>query len=177
MGVMGQLKIHVASIETPKPGLGDAQKEIHVPCSLPQSLWRGRRGSITWPSPSPTWPRPSRSTRPRWASPATAGSGWRINRSRWRFLERGRGGFELICPFTADSGVARFLEKRGEGLHHICVTVPDLEKALAEMKAQGLPLIDEKPRPGAGGLLIAFVHPKGARGVLMELKQAGTGNP
>jgi methylmalonyl-CoA/ethylmalonyl-CoA epimerase len=92
------------------------------------------------------------------------------------FFGDGAGRIELLCPFTSDSGVARFLDKRGEGLHHICVTVPDLEKALASLKARGLPLIDEKPRVGAGGSLIAFVHPKGARGVLMELKQAGTGN-
>ncbi len=91
------------------------------------------------------------------------------------FFGEGAGRIELICPFTPDSGVAKFLEKRGEGLHHICVTVPDLKQALAQLKAKGLPLIDEKPRVGAGGALIAFVHPKGARGVLMELKQAGSG--
>jgi methylmalonyl-CoA/ethylmalonyl-CoA epimerase len=84
----------------------------------------------------------------------------------------GQGRIELICPFTADSGVAKFLEKRGEGLHHICIDVPDLDAALASMKARGLPLIDEQPRIGAGGSRIAFVHPKGGRGVLIELRQA-----
>ncbi len=84
----------------------------------------------------------------------------------------GQGRIELICPFTPDSGVAKFLEKRGEGLHHICIDVPDLEQALAELKAGGLPLIDEKPRVGAGGSRIAFVHPKGGHGVLIELRQA-----
>lgn len=84
----------------------------------------------------------------------------------------GQGRIELICPFTEDSGVAKFLEKRGEGLHHICLDVPDIEAALAELKKQGLPLIDEKPRIGAGGSKIAFVHPKGGRGVLIELRQA-----
>jgi methylmalonyl-CoA/ethylmalonyl-CoA epimerase len=84
----------------------------------------------------------------------------------------GQGRIELICPFTKDSGVAKFLEKRGEGLHHICLDVPDIEAALAELKKQGLPLIDEKPRIGAGGSKIAFVHPKGGRGVLIELRQA-----
>ena len=85
---------------------------------------------------------------------------------------QGQGRVELICPFTVDSGVAKFLEKRGEGLHHICLDVPDIEAALAAMKARGLPLLDEKPRPGAGGSRIAFVHPKGGRGVLIELRQS-----
>ncbi len=87
----------------------------------------------------------------------------------------GQGRIELICPFAQDSGVARFLEKRGEGLHHICIDVPDIEAALAELKARGLPLLDEKPRVGAGGSKIAFVHPKGGRGVLIELRQAQVG--
>ncbi len=85
---------------------------------------------------------------------------------------KGQGRIELICPFAADSGIAKFLEKRGEGLHHICLDVPDIEAALAGMKARGLPLIDEQPRIGAGGSKIAFVHPKGGRGVLIELRQA-----
>ncbi|MHB8416971.1 MAG: methylmalonyl-CoA epimerase [Myxococcales bacterium] len=85
---------------------------------------------------------------------------------------RGQGRIELICPFTPDSGIARFLDTRGEGLHHICLDVPDIEATLAELKRRGLPLIDEKPRIGAGGAKIAFVHPKGGRGVLIELRQA-----
>ena len=84
---------------------------------------------------------------------------------------RGMGRVELICPTTADSGVARFLEKRGEGLHHICLEVEDLEVALAALRAAGAPLIDETPRPGAGGARVAFVHPRGARGVLTELRE------
>lgn len=84
----------------------------------------------------------------------------------------GQGRIELICPFTPDSGVARFLEKRGEGLHHLCVDVPDLDATLAAMKARGVPLLDETPRAGAGGSRIAFVHPKGGLGVLLELRQA-----
>jgi len=83
----------------------------------------------------------------------------------------GMGRVELICPTTADSGVARFLEKRGEGLHHICLEVEDLEASLAALKAAGAPLIDETPRPGAGGAKVAFIHPRGARGVLTELRQ------
>lgn len=81
------------------------------------------------------------------------------------------GRIELICPYVPDSGVARFLEKRGEGLHHLAVRVDDLEATLARLKAEGLPLIDETPRPGAHGTRVAFVHPKGALGVLLELVQ------
>jgi methylmalonyl-CoA/ethylmalonyl-CoA epimerase len=91
------------------------------------------------------------------------------------FFGEAAGRIELISPFTSDSGVAKFLEKRGEGLHHICVTVPDLRATLTAMEKRSLPLIDKTPRVGAGGALIAFVHPKGSRGVLLELKQAGTG--
>ena len=83
----------------------------------------------------------------------------------------GMGRIELICPTSADSGVAKFLEKRGEGLHHVCVEVADLEATLAEMKAKGIKLIDETPKRGAGGAKVAFVHPKGALGVLTELRQ------
>jgi methylmalonyl-CoA/ethylmalonyl-CoA epimerase len=83
----------------------------------------------------------------------------------------GMGRIELICPTSADTGVARFLDKRGEGLHHICVEVEDIEAAMAELRKKGAPLIDEVPQPGAGGARVAFVHPKGARGVLTELRQ------
>jgi methylmalonyl-CoA epimerase len=83
----------------------------------------------------------------------------------------GMGRVELICPTTADSGVARFLEKRGEGLHHVCIEVDDLDRALAELRAAGAPLIDQVPRPGAGGARVAFVHPRGMRGVLTELRE------
>jgi len=84
---------------------------------------------------------------------------------------RGMGRVELICPTAQDSGVARFLEKRGEGLHHICIEVEDLEAAMAALRATGAPLIDEEPKPGAGGARVAFVHPKGTGGVLVELRQ------
>lgn len=87
------------------------------------------------------------------------------------------GRIELICPTSSDSGVARFLEKRGEGLHHICVEVPDIEAALTALKAQGAQLIDETPKPGAGGAKVAFIHPKGAHGVLTELRQGPKHRP
>ncbi len=83
----------------------------------------------------------------------------------------GMGRIELICPTNPNGGVAKFLQKRGEGLHHVCIEVDDLRSALAELKRRGAPLIDETPRPGAGGAQVAFVHPKGARGVLTELRQ------
>jgi methylmalonyl-CoA/ethylmalonyl-CoA epimerase len=83
----------------------------------------------------------------------------------------GAGRIELVSPAGPNSPMAKAIEKRGEGLHHICVAVPDLEKAMAGLRAQGAPLLDEKPRPGAGGSRVAFVHPKGNRGVLLELKQ------
>ena len=90
---------------------------------------------------------------------------------RTAIFGHGLGRIELICPTEPDTGVARFLDKRGEGLHHICIEVNDIEAALAELKAQGAPLIDEVPKIGAGGARIAFIHPKGAHGVLTELRQ------
>ena len=83
----------------------------------------------------------------------------------------GMGRVELICPTVKDSGVARYIEKRGEGLHHICIEVDDIEAAMKELKAKGAPLIDEVPKPGAGGAKVAFIHPKGTSGVLTELRQ------
>jgi methylmalonyl-CoA/ethylmalonyl-CoA epimerase len=90
---------------------------------------------------------------------------------RTAIFGHGMGRIELICPTDASSGVAKFLEKRGEGLHHICVEVDDLVATLAELKAKGAQLIDQVPKIGAGGAKIAFVHPKGAHGVLTELRQ------
>jgi methylmalonyl-CoA/ethylmalonyl-CoA epimerase len=87
----------------------------------------------------------------------------------------GGGRIELVCPTDPDSPLARRIREKGEGLHHVCLAVPDIEKAMAALKARGAPLLDEKPRPGAGGSRVAFVHPKGTRGVLVELKQGGGG--
>jgi methylmalonyl-CoA/ethylmalonyl-CoA epimerase len=83
----------------------------------------------------------------------------------------GAGRIELVSPSSPDSPMARAIEKRGEGLHHVCLEVPDIEKAMASLRAQGAPLLDDVPRPGAGGARVAFVHPKGSRGVLVELRQ------
>jgi methylmalonyl-CoA/ethylmalonyl-CoA epimerase len=90
---------------------------------------------------------------------------------RTAIFGHGMGRIELICPTAADTSVAKFLEKRGEGLHHVCVEVDDIDATLAELKAKGAQLIDQTPKLGAGGARIAFIHPKGAHGVLTELRQ------
>jgi methylmalonyl-CoA epimerase len=75
---------------------------------------------------------------------------------------------ELIEPTTPNSSLTRFLEKRGEGLHHICLEVADIDTALAEMQEKGVPVLDKQPRIAASGRAI-FLHPKGTNGVLLEL--------
>ncbi len=87
------------------------------------------------------------------------------------FLPIGDSDVELVEPQDAESGLARYLAKRGEGMHQICVEVDDIESALARLKEHGAQLIDEKPRQNAHGQLLAFVHPKSAHGVLIELYQ------
>jgi methylmalonyl-CoA/ethylmalonyl-CoA epimerase len=83
----------------------------------------------------------------------------------------GAGRIELVSPSGPDSPMHQALAKRGEGLHHICIEVPDIARAMAGLRAAGAPLLDEKPKPGAGGAQVAFVHPRGSRGVLVELRQ------
>ena len=78
---------------------------------------------------------------------------------------------ELLEPMSADSPISKFLEKRGGGIHHIAVSVEDIQAALADLKAKGAKLIDEHPRVGAGGCLVAFIHPSSTGGVLLELVQ------
>lgn len=90
---------------------------------------------------------------------------------RTAIFGHGLGRIELISPTDPSTGVAKFLEKRGEGLHHVCIEVRDIEQTLRDMKALGVALLDETPKLGAGGAKIAFVHPKGAHGVLTELRQ------
>lgn len=87
------------------------------------------------------------------------------------FIPVGESKVELLEPTTDDSPVAKFIAKRGEGIHHITFRVDNLEKALKEAKAAGIRLIDETPRLGAGGAKIAFLHPKSTGGVLLELCQ------
>ena len=78
---------------------------------------------------------------------------------------------ELLESMTDDGPVAKFIEKKGEGIHHLAIRVEDLEKSLAELKEQVIRLIDEKPRIGAGGAKIAFIHPAATGGILLELSQ------
>lgn len=78
---------------------------------------------------------------------------------------------ELLEPHSPDSPVAKFLAKRGPGIHHICYRVGDLDAALARCQAAGYQLIDQTPRRGAGGRRIAFLHPKATNGVLLELTE------
>ena len=85
------------------------------------------------------------------------------------FLPTGESEIELVQPVTSDSSVAKFLQKRGEGIHHICLEVDDIEKTLADLQEKGLQLIDETPRTGPEGERFAFVHPKSTHGVLIEL--------
>ena len=90
---------------------------------------------------------------------------------RVTMLPVGESHIELLEPLTENSPVGRFLEKRGPGIHHIAVSVPDIRTALAQLKEKGTRLIDEVPRVGARGCLVAFVHPSSANGVLLELVQ------
>lgn len=78
---------------------------------------------------------------------------------------------ELLEPTASDSPISAFLDKRGEGLHHVAYAVPNLAARLVELKSQGVRLIDESPRPGARGSRVAFIHPKASLGVLTELCQ------
>lgn len=78
---------------------------------------------------------------------------------------------QLLCPTATDSPVAKFLEKRGEGLHHVGYRVTNCKEALDRVKAQGFTVLDEVPRPGSRGTTVAFIHPKGALGTLIELVQ------
>jgi methylmalonyl-CoA/ethylmalonyl-CoA epimerase len=93
---------------------------------------------------------------------------------RVAMLPLGESRIELLEPTSDDSPISKFLEKRGGGIHHIAVQVDDIDAALAKLKAEGARLIDESPRVGAEGCLVAFVHPSSANGVLLELVQTNT---
>jgi methylmalonyl-CoA/ethylmalonyl-CoA epimerase len=88
---------------------------------------------------------------------------------RVAFFPAGETRIELLEPTTPESPIARFLAKRGEGLHHICLEVDDIRAAMAELSAQGFRLLSEEPKAGAHGSQVCFIHPASAGGVLIEL--------
>jgi len=90
---------------------------------------------------------------------------------RVAFLPIGDTEVEMLESTDAEGPIAKFIEKKGEGIQHIAFRVPDIEEAIAEMKEKGVKMIDEKPRYGAGGAKIAFCHPKSTNGVLVELTE------
>jgi methylmalonyl-CoA/ethylmalonyl-CoA epimerase len=92
---------------------------------------------------------------------------------RVAMMQIGESKIELLEPTCEDSPVAKYIEKSGSGIHHIAYEVTDIEAAIAKLLADGARMIDEKPRHGAHGTLIAFIHPKSSNGVLTELCQAG----
>ncbi len=93
-------------------------------------------------------------------------------RVRAHFIPVGESSLELLEATASDSPIARYVEKRGPGIHHLTLRVDDISAALTQLKARGVRLVDEQPRPGAEGSLVAFIHPAAAHGVLVELKQA-----
>jgi methylmalonyl-CoA epimerase len=92
-------------------------------------------------------------------------------RVRATFLNTGQSTLEMLEATAPESAIAKFVEKRGPGMHHVALRVDDIDAALAHLKSRGIRLIDEQPRPGAEGALVAFIHPAASHGVLVELKQ------
>jgi len=90
---------------------------------------------------------------------------------RIAFLKAGEPKVELLEPLGPESVIARHIEKRGEGIHHVAFSVPDIRAAMERLRAQGVPLLDAEPRFRGGNRYVAFCHPKGANGVLTELVQ------
>ena len=90
---------------------------------------------------------------------------------RTAFLSAGDSNLELLEPIGDDSPIAKFIDKRGEGIHHLCFRVDDIESHLAKLKAEGYRLINESPVPGAHGCRVAFLHPAAGNGVLIELSE------
>jgi len=90
-----------------------------------------------------------------------------------RFVETGNSRIELIAPTRDDSEVSRFLEKRGEGLHHVCLQVTNIDDSIAKLKDQGAKLLSDTAQAGAEGSRVVFIHPKGTHGVLLELVEKG----
>ncbi|WP_318508487.1 methylmalonyl-CoA epimerase [Bacillus sp. T3] len=84
------------------------------------------------------------------------------------FIQVGETKIELLEPTSADSPIAKFIEKRGEGIHHVALGVGSIKERIEEMKEKGIKMIDDEPRPGAHGTKVAFMHPKSTGGVLYE---------
>lgn len=84
---------------------------------------------------------------------------------------------ELLEPVGDEGPIAQFLQKRGEGIHHICFSVDDIDAALARLRAEGVAIVGEAPRPGAGGCRVAFLHPKSTGGLLIELSEKPRHDP
>ncbi len=95
--------------------------------------------------------------------------------SRIAFLPAGNGEVELVQPTAEDSGIGRFLQKHGPGMHHICFETDDLDGMVSLLKGKGVRLLGDKPATGAGGRRMIFVHPASANGVLVELYEASAG--
>ena len=91
---------------------------------------------------------------------------------RAHFIRVGESSLELLEATAPESAIARYVDKRGPGIHHITLRVDDITAVLARLKSKGVRLVDEAPRPGAEGALVAFIHPSATHGVLVELKQA-----
>lgn len=87
------------------------------------------------------------------------------------FFPVGESSFELIESISADSAIAKFLEKRGEGIHHICLEVDNIKAEIARLKQHGFQFVNDQPSEGGDGYLIAFLHPKSTNGVLIELAE------
>lgn len=94
-------------------------------------------------------------------------------RVRAHFIPTGESAIELLEATSDDSPIAKYVAKRGPGIHHLTLRVEDIRAVLARLKEKGVRLIDEAPRPGAHGSLVAFIHPASTHGVLVELKQRG----
>ena len=90
------------------------------------------------------------------------------------FIPIGDSSVELLQDVSGSSAIKKFLDKNGEGIHHIAYEVDDINQAISELKAKGIKLIDEKPRQGAHGMSVAFMHPKATHGILMELCQTSS---
>jgi methylmalonyl-CoA/ethylmalonyl-CoA epimerase len=95
----------------------------------------------------------------------------KASKVRLSFFNLGNADLELVEPLDTDSAISKYLKSRGPGIHHICLLVENINEALAELKTMGMKLIDEEPRRGAEGSLIAFIHPDSVGGILIELKE------